>query len=233
MLSWNIDPAVDRCSGYENIGHATPRLDPTKMADSTLVWGLLSSIIILFGCVRLLRSNRRPLNFPPSPPTLPLLGNLLQIPKTKGYLKIAELYRKYGSHGLLGLQLGPSTHVVVINNWRTARDLLEQRGAIYSSRPFVSGVEEVMPPPGNVYHLALMQYGSKWRKERKTFVEFMKRSEMEKRSPIMEAESSQFGEWDQESLFFCYGQPWEQLACLGWVPVVGALHTPRSLWDSA
>ncbi|KAI3319462.1 cytochrome P450 [Xylariaceae sp. AK1471] len=161
------------------------------MADITFILGLISSILILFSCVRLLYSNCRPSNFPPGPPRLPLLGNLHQIPLEKGYLKIAELCRKYGSHGLMGLQLGPSTHIVVINSWRVARDLLEQRGAIYSSRPPILAAQEVLPPPGD-FHLAFLQYGSKWRKERKTFMEFLKSSEIDKRLPIQEAESSQF-----------------------------------------
>ncbi|KAJ2991533.1 hypothetical protein NUW58_g2480 [Xylaria curta] len=90
----------------------------------------------------------------------------------------------------MGLQLGTSTHAVVISSWKAARDLLDRRGAIYSSRPSFLAAEIVMPAPGN-YHLALLQYDSKWRKERKTAAEFLKESEIEKRSAISEAESSQ------------------------------------------
>ncbi|KAI3330392.1 cytochrome P450 [Ustulina deusta] len=149
----------------------------------------MSSIIFLYNCVRLFL-NRRPRNFPPCPPTLPVLGNLHQLPRQKEYLKIAELGWKYSSHGLMGLQLGPSTNAVVINSWKAARDLLDQCGAIYSSRPSFPAATMVMPAPGD-YHLALQQYGPKWRKMRKTMTEFLKKDEMNKRSPLEEAEACQ------------------------------------------
>ncbi|GAW24210.1 hypothetical protein ANO14919_137920 [Xylariales sp. No.14919] len=159
------------------------------MALIILTLGLLSSFLILYSCIRLL-STRRPPNFPPGPPTLAVLGNLHQLPIKKQYLKLAELCQKYSSNGLMGLRLGPSTYAVVINSWKVAGDLLDQRGAIYSSRPFFSAAALVMPAPGD-YHLALLQYGPKWRKERKTVMEFLKKSEVEKRSLIEEAESCQ------------------------------------------
>ncbi|KAI0184172.1 cytochrome P450 [Xylaria flabelliformis] len=159
------------------------------MAYITLVLGLLFSFILVYGCFRLF-SYRRPSNFPPGPPTLPFLGNLHQLPLERLYLKIAELGRKYSSHGLMGLQLGPNTHIVVISSWKTARDLLDRRGAIYSSRPPILAASMVLPPPGDC-HLALLQYGPKWRKERKTAMDFLNESELEKRSLINEAEAAQ------------------------------------------
>ncbi|KAI8953053.1 cytochrome P450 [Xylaria longipes] len=102
---------------------------------------LLSSFIILYGCFRLF-SYRPPPNFPLGPPQLPFVGNLHQSSLQKLYLKIADLGRKYLSHGLMGLRIiGPNIHVV---------------------------------PPGD-YHL----------------VDFLHESELEKRTPINEAESTQ------------------------------------------
>lgn len=40
----------------------------------------------------------------------------------------------------------------------------------------------------------MLLYGSKWPRERKTAMEFVKESEIEKQSPIDEAESSQLSE---------------------------------------
>ncbi|KAK1988192.1 cytochrome P450 [Colletotrichum cereale] len=138
----------------------------------------------------LFRPSKSNINFPPGPPAVSFLGNLHQIPLTKPFLQFAEWSRTYGSHGLVGLQLGPSKRAVVINSWKSARDLLDQRGAIYSSRPYVPIVEYVVPPPGDI-HLVFMPYGSKWRKARKTITDFLKDEEVDKLVALQDAESSQ------------------------------------------
>lgn len=129
-------------------------------------------------------------NFPPGPPTIPFLGNLHQIPLTKPFLQFAEWSRTHGSHGLVGLRLGPSSSAVVVNSWKAARDLLDQRGAVYSSRPYVPIVEYVVPPPGDI-HLVFMPYGPKWRKARKTVTDFLRDDEVDGLLPLQDAESAQ------------------------------------------
>ncbi|KAK1965983.1 cytochrome P450 [Colletotrichum sublineola] len=152
-------------------------------------WPAILLFVYLF--VRhVLRPSRSSINFPPGPPTVSFLGNLHQIPLTKPFLQFAEWSRTYGSHGLVGLQLGPSKRAVVINSWKSARDLLDQRGAIYSSRPYVPIVEYVVPPPGDI-HLVFMPYGPKWRKARKTITDFLKDEEVDKLVALQDAESSQ------------------------------------------
>lgn len=54
---------------------------------------LLLTSIILTAVVPivswLLRCNQRPKTFPPGPPTIPILGNIHQMPTTHTYLKFA------------------------------------------------------------------------------------------------------------------------------------------------
>ncbi|KAH6651500.1 cytochrome P450 [Truncatella angustata] len=159
------------------------------MAYSSIALGFIVATL-LFWFARPLKSAGKSANFPPGPPTIPFLGNLHQVPLTKPFVRFAEWSRQFGSQGLVGLQLGPSGRAVVLNNWRSVRDLLDQRGAIYSSRPYVPIVEYVVPPPGDI-HLVFMPYGPKWRKARKTVMDFLKDEEVDKLIPIQDAESSQ------------------------------------------
>ncbi|RYP13624.1 hypothetical protein DL767_010634 [Monosporascus sp. MG133] len=59
-------------------------------------------------------------------------GNLHQVPKEKGYKRFQQWAAEYGP--IYSLVLG-GTVVVVISSEYAMRDLLEKRGAIYSSRP--------------------------------------------------------------------------------------------------
>lgn len=45
--------------------------------------------------------RRRGLPYPPSPPSLPLIGNLLDAPKEAPWVAYAEMSQKYGSTGIL------------------------------------------------------------------------------------------------------------------------------------
>ncbi|KAL8383266.1 hypothetical protein RB595_006834 [Gaeumannomyces hyphopodioides] len=135
-------------------------------------------------------------SFPPGPPTLPLLGNLHQIPLSYDYLTYTDWARSTAasSDGLLGLKIGSTVRVVILSRWRQVRDLLDARGAIYSSRPRLPAVEFVLPPPGDV-HLAFLTYGPKWRRSRRAVTEFTKEDALEKLLLIQDAETTQLI-WD-------------------------------------
>lgn len=55
--------------------------------------------------------GRRDKRLPHGPPTLPIIGNLHQIPKKGSYLKFTEWAQTYG--GFYSLKLGPTTAVVL------------------------------------------------------------------------------------------------------------------------
>lgn len=72
------------------------------------------------------------LRLPPGPRGLPLLGNVLQMPKSHAYLLWQEWSKKYGPIIHLNM-LG--VNVVALHSMKSAQDLLARRGGKYSDRP--------------------------------------------------------------------------------------------------
>ncbi|KAF3025776.1 hypothetical protein E8E14_014521 [Neopestalotiopsis sp. 37M] len=79
-----------------------------------------------------MKLGRRPANYPPGPPTLPIIGNLHQIPQKKQHLQFERWAREYGP--IYSLMLGTKV-MIVLNSDVCVKDLVDKRGAIYSSRP--------------------------------------------------------------------------------------------------
>ena len=94
---------------------------------------------------------------PPGPPGLPLVGNLLDLPKSHPWLAQTEMHKKYGP--VFSMQYGLNT-VIFLGNHEVARDLLEKRSNIYSSRPRLTMVGECISQ-GN--RSLILPYGEQWR----------------------------------------------------------------------
>ncbi|PKS08486.1 hypothetical protein jhhlp_004869 [Lomentospora prolificans] len=93
-----------------------------------------SAVIVLAAIVfRYLLSTRRPKDFPPGPPTILGIGNLHQIPLKQPFRKFHEWSKTYGD--IIGLKVGPA-NVVILHSPEYVRELFENRGAIYSGRPY-------------------------------------------------------------------------------------------------
>ncbi|KAI0406566.1 cytochrome P450 [Xylaria palmicola] len=90
------------------------------------------SAALLVIIINFSRIGQRPLGIPPGPPTLPVIGNLHQMPKKNGHLQFEKWARKYGP--VYSLILGPKV-MIVLSSDQAIKDLLDKRGGIYSSRP--------------------------------------------------------------------------------------------------
>lgn len=93
----------------------------------------VGALAILAGLLRAHAATRRPKDFPPGPPTVPLLGNLASIPAAKSYVTFAQWARRHGP--VLGLKAGP-LNLVVLHDPDDVRELLEKRGHVYAGRPY-------------------------------------------------------------------------------------------------
>jgi len=107
------------------------------MAPSLYLVGLAAVVCV---ALRLLLVGKRPSGLPPGPRTLPVIGNLHLIPTDKPYKHFAQWGEKYGP--LYSLMVG-SSPLIMIQSHKIAKELLDKRGAIYSSRPDLYVFSEV------------------------------------------------------------------------------------------
>lgn len=103
------------------------------MALLTYSWLTLvtSAIVFAISLVRILRIGRRPSNYPPGPPTIPILGNLPLMPKRDAHLQFQKWANEYGP--VYSLILGTKT-LIVLSSDQAVKDLLDKKSAIYSDR---------------------------------------------------------------------------------------------------
>ncbi|KAF5563769.1 NCP1-NADPH-cytochrome P450 reductase [Fusarium phyllophilum] len=76
--------------------------------------------------------GRRAKNLPPGPSTLPILGNIHQIPITGLHAKFMQWGEQYG--GIFSLKIASSTMIVLFDR-KAVHDLVDKKGVIYSERP--------------------------------------------------------------------------------------------------
>lgn len=98
---------------------------------------------------------------PPGPPTVPVFGNLLQLPSKDVHVQFKKWAEQYGD--MYSVTLG-NQQLVVLNSPRAVKDLLDLRSNNYSSRPDMY-VGQTLISGG--YRLVLMQYNNGWRHARK------------------------------------------------------------------
>lgn len=110
-------------------------------ADMPRAWavlGLMASTLLLW---QLSKIGRRPSNYPPGPPTLPLIGNLHLMPKKHAHLQFQKWAEEYGP--VYSIMFGPRV-AIVLSSDVAVKDLLDKRNSIYSGRPEMYMGQDIM-----------------------------------------------------------------------------------------
>ncbi|XVF43377.1 hypothetical protein PTKIN_Ptkin02bG0035500 [Pterospermum kingtungense] len=103
------------------------------------------------------------LNLPPSPPKLPIIGNIHQLGKLP-HRSLRDLSAKYGS--LMFLQLGHNP-TIVVSSAEMAREIVKNHDIAFSSRPSTTAANILLYGCTDV---GFAPYGEYWRQVRKICV---------------------------------------------------------------
>jgi hypothetical protein len=126
---------------------AMPVISLTSILDILVLVASLTAFLAIRDYQR-----RQGLPYPPGPRPLPLIGNLMDIPREFSWLTYTQLSKKYGmiyftvrvhwrlTEGMTGDIISFRAFgqvVVVLNSIKVNKDLIENRPDIYSDRPVI------------------------------------------------------------------------------------------------
>ncbi|KAH6668276.1 putative cytochrome P450 oxidoreductase [Halenospora varia] len=152
------------------------------LSNVRLIWAVLG-IAVVFLLGRIISIGSRPKNYPPGPPTLPLIGNLHLIPKKDIHLQYQKWAQQYGP--IFSLKLAQQT-LVVLADGNMIRDLVDKRGANYADRQ-----QLYMRELWDDSRIIMRGYDDLWKVERKLYHAFLNINTAQKYVPYQELETLQ------------------------------------------
>ncbi|KAM9385851.1 uncharacterized protein KZ484_007430 [Pholidichthys leucotaenia] len=116
---------------------------------------------ILFILVADFIKNRNPKNFPPGPPALPILGNVLSMDNKQPHIYFSKLAERYGN--VFSFHFGSSTTVFVCG-YKMVKEAIMTQADTFVDRPY-SPINErfYLGTSGGLF----MSNGEKWKKQRR------------------------------------------------------------------
>ncbi|KAJ9535700.1 hypothetical protein OSB04_un001145 [Centaurea solstitialis] len=124
---------------------------------SSFIFSFLSfSILVLFVFKSRTSSSKPHKNLPPSPPTLPLIGNLHQLGSSP-HRALQAMAQTYGQ--LMLLRLG-CLHVLVASSADAAQEIMKTHDSIFANRPKVNIPDRLSYGSRDI---TFSQYGEYWR----------------------------------------------------------------------
>ncbi|KAL4565054.1 hypothetical protein LXL04_029136 [Taraxacum kok-saghyz] len=122
---------------------------------------VVSSLILSFYFILNRKFASKPLNLPPGPPKLPIIGNLHQIAGALPHHAFHDLSKKYGP--IMHLQLGQIS-TIVVSSPQLAKDVFKTNDLALASRPYTLLGDIVLYRSSDV---ALGPYSDYWRQMKK------------------------------------------------------------------
>ena len=123
----------------------------------------LPIFFVLFTYVQMLRQRA---TLPPGPFPWPIVGNVLQLSKSKPWLQYKAWSRANGN-SMLTVWIGRTPTIICNDAW-SASDLMEKRSSIYSSRPRYIVFGDITGQSTD--NQVLLPYNDHWRLQRKIMV---------------------------------------------------------------
>ncbi|KAJ4712452.1 Cytochrome P450 [Melia azedarach] len=140
----------------------TPMAFPQSLQEGFKAYTVFASIFLVLLLKFFLKekSRKRKLNLPPSPPKLPIIGNLHQL-GNKPHISLHCLAEKFGP--ILYLQLG-EIPTIVVSSARMAKEVMKTHDLAFSSRPQIFSAKHLFY---DCTDIVFSPYGAYWRHIRK------------------------------------------------------------------
>ncbi|XP_030626547.1 cytochrome P450, family 2, subfamily V, polypeptide 1 isoform X2 [Chanos chanos] len=143
--------------------------------------------------------NRRPINFPPGPPSLPLLGSAFGLDRKQPHIHLTQMSRRYGN--VFSLRLG-GLNSVVVNSYSVVKEALIDQADVFSGRPPNPVFQRISKCQGVAFN-----DGYSWKQQRRFMLSILRNFGVGKRS--LESKIKEEFTFLHQSMMDTNGEPFD------------------------